>query len=63
MVQRSIVGTMALLDKRIALYSSALNMIDDYFEYRAESERDKKEVYAILTNLATSLRDHANGNK
>ena len=63
MVQRSIAGTIALLDKRIALYSSALNTIEDYFEYRAESVTDKTEVYAILTNLATSLRDNANGNR
>ena len=58
-----IIKRTASLERQLALYSSALNSIDDYFEYRAESVTDKAEVYSILTNLATSLRDNANGNK
>ena len=58
-----IIKRTASLERQLAIYSSALNSIDDYFEYRAESVTDKTEVYSILTNLATSLRDNANGNK
>ena len=59
----SLYKTIGILEKRIAIYSSALNMIDDYFEYKCISGTDKKEVFTILTNLATTLRDHANGSK
>ena len=36
-------------------YARAINHIDDFFEYRSESENDRKQVYSILDNLRMNL--------
>ena len=36
-------------------YMTAMNKVDDYFEYRAESDRDKRKVEFILEELRQSL--------
>ena len=41
--------------KVIMAYAEAINKIDDYFEYRYESERDKEVVRAALLELNKSL--------
>ena len=37
-------------------YQEALNKIDDYFEYSNESEKDKKKVRKVLSELTEELR-------
>jgi len=44
------------LERRLAMYSDAINEIDDHFEYSHESEADKGIVYDILTELAANVR-------
>ena len=39
----------------LRIYQVAVNRIDDYFEYRMQSEQDKKAVQAILEDLTDSL--------
>ena len=34
---------------------TAINKVDDYFEYRAESDRDKRKVKFILEELLQDL--------
>jgi hypothetical protein len=36
-------------------YMTAINKVDDYFEYRAESDRDKRKVKFILEELLQDL--------
>ena len=36
-------------------YMTAINRVDDYFEYRAESDRDKRKVKFILEELLQDL--------
>ena len=36
-------------------YMTAINKVDDYFEYRAESDRDKRKVEFILEELLQDL--------
>ena len=43
--------------KRLELYSKAINQIDDYFEYRNESRKDREVVYKILDKLTLSLKE------
>lgn len=45
------------LKKRNTLYAKTLNEIDDYFEYRYESTKDKKFVIWALDMLANKLRN------
>ena len=40
---------------RLEAYQKAVNKIDDYFEYRHESEVDKSEVRVILSQLTKNL--------
>ena len=39
------------------LYRDAINQIDDYFEYRNESEKDRKFIHGVLNTLTVSLKD------
>ena len=43
------------LDERLKLYQTAINKIDDYFEYMFESAEDRDAVEKILDNLAKGL--------
>ena len=36
-------------------YRTAINVIDDYFEYMNESKADRKVVHQILKKLTTEL--------
>lgn len=36
-------------------YEKAINNIDDYFEYRNESAKDKKFVHKVLASLTMKL--------
>ena len=47
----------------LAEYQRAINRIDDYFEYRHESEKDKQHVVEVLDNLTDQLREIQNGTK
>lgn len=38
-------------DKILSAYGSAINKIDDYFEYTCESKQDQEFVHKILDNL------------
>ena len=44
------------LEKRLAAYEQAINRIDDYFEYRHESELDKGYVRGVLESLTNKLK-------
>ena len=39
------------------LYQNAINEIDDYFEYRNESKKDRKMVHSILEKLTRKLKE------
>lgn len=39
-----------------ALYQQAVNQIDDYFEYTAESARDKSKIMGIINVLTSGLK-------
>lgn len=39
----------------LTLYANAINKIDDYFEYRCNSEQDRREVYKTLGNLTDKI--------
>lgn len=41
---------------RAIVYNRALNHIDDYFEYRYESNNDKQFVMEVLANVTKELR-------
>lgn len=41
----------------IQMYAKALNEIDDYFEYRYESEQDKFHVRKVLIDLNVKAYD------
>ena len=43
-------------DKTLEIYTSAINEIDDYFEYRFISERDKKLVMGVIDNITEQLK-------
>ena len=43
-------------DKMITAYQRAINKIDDYFEYRAESAADRSKVHDILSDLTEELK-------
>jgi len=46
---------------RIRRYEQAINKIDDYFEYRHDSDIDKEFVLNVLDNLSNNLvRDMEN---
>ena len=38
-------------------YQKAINKIDDYFEYRNESQQDKEFVHGVLSELCEGLRN------
>jgi len=38
-------------------YQIAINKIDDYFEYRNESAKDRKEVHLILAALTSCFEE------
>lgn len=44
------------LELRIKAYEQAINRIDDYFEYRHDSETDKTYVMDIIDGLAYRLK-------
>lgn len=41
--------------QKLEAYQKAINKIDDYFEYRGESEKDRKRVHKILAELTENL--------
>lgn len=43
------------LKRQREVYATAVNQIDDYFEYGNESVRDRDQVYKILDNLKLKL--------
>jgi hypothetical protein len=45
------------LRNRLTIYQGAVNEIDDYFEYRNESKKDRKKVHEILKRLTENLVD------
>jgi hypothetical protein len=49
-------NTRDIESKKLELYSKAINQIDDYFEYRNESKKDREVVYKILDDLSASLK-------
>ena len=55
MAKKTLAEQLALANSRLSMYQKAINMIDDYFEYRMESVVDQKEVHKILGNLTDSL--------
>ncbi|MGR5254345.1 hypothetical protein ACPV5S_19310 [Vibrio astriarenae] len=44
-------------NKILDLYVHSMNQIDDYFEYRCESDIDKRFVLQVLDELSKSLLD------
>lgn len=44
------------VQKNLELYQKAVNKIDDYFEYRNESAKDRNYIYGILLELSESLK-------
>ena len=44
------------LETRLRVYEHAINEVDDYFEYRNESEQDKEYVRGILSRLTNRLK-------
>ncbi len=44
------------LEKRCALYQTAINKIDDYFEYGYKSKEDQSVVYGVLGTLTAQLK-------
>jgi hypothetical protein len=47
----------------LEIYQKAINKIDDYFEYRNESVKDRLKVQEILNELTTNLRKHYEHNR
>ncbi|ASU03330.1 hypothetical protein [Pseudoalteromonas phage J2-1] len=43
------------LQKQLYWYRYSVNQIDDYFEYRNESLKDRKKVHQLLGNLTDKL--------
>lgn len=39
----------------LKIYTEAINKIDDYFEYRSESVKDRDFVYRVLSDLTEEL--------
>ena len=44
-----------ITERTLKLYTEAINKIDDYFEYRCNSEQDRREVYKTLGNLTDKI--------
>ena len=44
-------------NRLLSLYMKAINRIDDYFEYRHQSEVDKKYVVDVLNQLTIDLSE------
>jgi len=42
--------------KIMKIYREAINQIDDYFEYRNESKRDKEFVMGVLDGIADKIK-------
>lgn len=42
-------------DKLLRCYQEAINKIDDYFEYRNESLRDREYVHKVLEQLTEDI--------
>jgi len=47
--------TLKRTEELLESYQTALNKIDDYFEYRFDSEKDKKYVMGVIDNLTEQL--------
>ena len=47
-------SALKLTQKRLVGYITAINKIEDYFEYRMESKRDQGVVHEILRGLSPS---------
>lgn len=50
------------MDDRADLLQKCINKIDDYFEYRYESERDREYVHEALAQLTNALLEMNDGN-
>jgi len=44
------------IETRLTIYEQAINRIDDHFEYRHESEKDKNFVRRTLAMLTSQLK-------
>lgn len=47
----------SIADKLFPAYVNAINKLDDYFEYRHESARDKAFVMGVIDNLTRQLKE------
>lgn len=43
-------------DKTLTAYIKTINELDDYFEYRCESKKDRAFVYKTIENLSRELQ-------
>jgi hypothetical protein len=48
---------MAKSDELLECYVKAVNRLDDYFEYRCESDKDRQYVYHTLNLLSKELEE------
>jgi len=49
--------TEEVLRRRVIIYMKAINRIDDFFEYRNESKKDREVVHKILDALTVELKE------
>ena len=42
-------------ERELRVYRRAINRIDDYFEYRNESDKDKAYVMSVIDELTNEL--------
>lgn len=47
----------------LEIYREAINKIDDYFEYRNESERDKTFVMGVIDEITPKIQKLQEGKK
>lgn len=43
------------MDEELQLYREAINSIDDYFEYRNESVKDREFIHKVLDKLCKDI--------
>ena len=47
----------SIVEELFPMYAEAINEIDDYFEYRHESEKDKAFVMGVIDRLANDVAE------
>jgi hypothetical protein len=52
----SLVAEVERLQRLLGHYQQAINKIDDYFEYRNESKKDRDKVHGILESLTAEMK-------